>query len=196
MPMGLPPAAQILDHRRRQRHKPVLPALAAADVEARMRGVRLAQVAQFDADRLAHAQPGVIDQAQHRAITRQLHGFEQRGDLFAREHQRQRLWRGDAQFAKHRPAFDAEAVLEKRPQGALGHLHGRGPELPHLPQFEIIGAHLVLGQRGRVAPVMVAEPADVADVFLLGGTAKIFELDKRGELCDGWMVIHRRRVCP
>jgi len=43
---------------------------------------------------------------------------------------------------------------------------------------------------------MVAEAADVADVFFLGGRAKVFELDKRGEFGDRWGVIHTAASVP
>ena len=55
----------------RQRHEAVLAALAAAHMQARMTRVRVAQIAQFDADGFAHAQAGVIDQAEDRAVTRE-----------------------------------------------------------------------------------------------------------------------------
>ena len=65
-----------------------------------------------------------------------------------------------------------------------------------LAQFEKISAHLILGEEGRIAPVMVAEAADVTDVFFLGGRAKVFELDKRGEFGDRWRVIHTAASVP
>ena len=184
VPVAFPPVPQFLQHRRGQGHEPILAALAAAHVQAGMFGVGFAQIAQFNPDRFADAQAGVIDQSEQGAITRELHRLEQCGDLFAGEHQRQGLGRGDAEFAKHRPAFDVQTVLKEGAQGALGHLHGGGPKLPDLTQFEVIGADLILGERGWVALVMIAEPANVTDVFFLGRPAKIFELDKRGELCE------------
>ena len=185
--VGFPPVAQLGHHRRGQGHEPILAALAAADVQAGMRRGRVPEIAQFNADGLADPQAGVIDQAQHGAIARELHRLEQAGDLFARQHQRQRLRRSDAEFLEHRPGqAELEVFAEETAEGAFGDLHGGGPELPDLAQFEIIGADLILGERGRVALVMVAEAADVADVFFLGGSAKIFELDKRAELCNGW----------
>ena len=83
MPVGFPPVAQLPQHGARQGDEAILAPFAAAHMQARMFGVRLAQIPQFDADRFAHAQPGMIDQAQHRAIARQFDGLEQRGDLFA-----------------------------------------------------------------------------------------------------------------
>ncbi|HXI71039.1 MAG TPA: hypothetical protein VNN22_11855 [Verrucomicrobiae bacterium] len=74
-----------------------------------MFGVRVAQIAPLNPHRFAHAQPGVVDQAQHGAITRELHGPEQGGDLFASEHQRQGLRRRNAEFLEHRPG---QAQLE------------------------------------------------------------------------------------
>jgi len=81
-------------------------------------------------------------------------------------------------------------------QGALGHLPGGSAKLPDLAQFQVIGADLIFGERGRVALIMVAEVADVADVFLLGARAKVFELDKRGEFGDRWGVIHTAASVP
>ena len=52
----------------------------------------------------------------------------------------------------------------------------------------LFSASSAVGSRERTTEAFwgefVAEPAEVADVFLFGGTAKIFELDKRGEFCD------------
>ncbi len=39
--------------------------------------------------------------------------------------------------------------MEERAQGALGNLHGGGAELPDLPQFEVVGADLVLAEEGQ-----------------------------------------------
>ena len=98
---------------------------------------------------------------------------------------------------EHGPAVNPQTVLEEGAQGTASHLHGGGAELADLAQFEVIGAHLVLGERGRVALVMIAEPADVTDVFFFGGIAKVFELDKRGEFGDRWMSsIHTAASVP
>jgi hypothetical protein len=43
---------------------------------------------------------------------------------------------------------------------------------------------------------MIPEAADVADVFIFGGLAKVFELDKRGEFGDRWSIKQKRRECP
>ena len=52
---------------------------------------------------------------------------------------------------------------------------------PHaLTQFEKIGANLILGERGRVALVIVPEPAEMA-AFYFGGLPVVFELDKGRE---------------
>lgn len=108
--------------------------------------------------------------------------LEQRGDLLAGEHQRQGLGRGNPKFVEYRPAqAEFEVLAVEAAQGSLGDLHGRAPGLPHLAQFEVISADLTLRERGRVALVMVAEPADVANVFFFGGLPVIFELDKGRE---------------
>src|SRR6185436_13682387 len=82
---------------------------------------------------------------------------------------------------------DVEAVAEEGAQGAAGQLHRRAAELFLLAQEQEVGAELILGERGRVARVVLAELAHVADVFVLGGRAVIFELDKVRELCEGGM---------
>ena len=149
-----------------------------------MRRVRVPEVAPLDAHRLAHAQPGVIDQAEHGAVTRQLHRAQQRGDLFAGEHQRQATAAGRCAPPRRPSSPRCGDSRGRSAEGTAGELHGRAAELLLLAEEEEVGAELVLGERGRVALVMVGEPADVADVFLFGGVAKIFELDKRGELDD------------
>jgi len=125
-----------------------------------------------------------------RQRAQQEHGLAAGGTL------RQGLRRGDAEFAKHRPAGDVQAVLEEGAQGALGHLHGGGAKLADQAQLQVIGADLVLGERGRIALIMVAAAADVADVFFFGGPAKVFEVDKRGEFGDRWGVIHTAASVP
>lgn len=62
-----------------------------------------------------------------------------------------------------------------------------------LAQEQEIGAHLVLGECGRITLKMLGQFADVAHVFFLGGGPIIFEFDKLLEFCDGGVVrnIHR-----
>ena len=197
MPVRLPPRAQLRDHRGRQRHEAILAALATAHMQTRMRRVRLAQVAQLDAHRLAHAQPGVIDERERRAITRFPHRAQQRRDLLARENERQRLRRRHAHLVKHRPVRALQTLAEESAQGTAGQLHGRAAELLLLAQKEKVGAQLILRERGRVALKMFAQLAQVADVFLFGRPAKIFEFDKGGKLGQrGTGNYHRRRACP
>jgi len=53
-----------------------------------------------------------------------------------------------------------------------------------------------LGEGGRVALEVFAQLAQVTDVFFFGGRAKVFELDKRGELCDGGISNHAAASVP
>src|ERR1043166_554941 len=121
-----------------------------------------------------------------------------RAVLRAPSNQGQYLRWHDAHLLEDPPAGDLQAVAEEGAQGATGQLHGRAAELLLLAQEQKVGAQLILSEGGRIAVVMLAELAHVADVFVLGGLAIIFELDKVRELCDGRMdsMFHRWRVCP
>ena len=186
MAVGLPPFSQLGDHGRGQGDEAVLAALAATHVQARVIRLRVPQVADLDAHRLADAQAGVIDERERGAVARCAHGAQQGGDLLPREDQRESLGRGNADLLEHGPVGgDAQAVAEEAAQGAAGQLHGRAAEALLLAQEEEVSAELILGQRGGVGPVVFGQLADVADVFVPGGLAVIFELDKVGELCDG-----------
>ena len=201
MPVAFPPPPQLRDHGRGQRHETIFAAFAAAHVQTGLRCAGLAQIADLNPHRFTDAQAGVIDEAQRGAIARLLHRSEQRGHLFARQYQRQGLRRRDAHLLEDRPAGDVEAVTEETAQGAPGELHGRAAELLLLAQEQEVSAQLILGQRGRVALVMLAQLAYVTDVFVLGGLAIIFELDKVRELCQGWIsrdgrVNHRAGSVP
>ena len=90
------------------------------------------------------------------------------GDLCAGEHQGQGLGRDEANLLEDGPALDPQAFAEEGTQGAPGHLHGGAAELLVLAQEEVVGADLILGESGRIALVVFAQLADVADVFLFG----------------------------
>ena len=78
--------------------------------------------------------------------------------------------------------------------GAIGFcpLHGGGLVALVLTQEQEVLAQLVLAQSGRVALEMLGELADITDVLLFGGSAKIFELDVLLELGDRRIVNYHR----
>ena len=151
-----------------------------------MIGVSVLEIAHLEADGFPDAQAGVIDQGQDRMQARLMHRFEDGGDLLSGQDQRQGVRRGDAQILEHGPVqAEFEMFAKEGAQGAFGHFHGRAAELLILAQEEEVTAQIVLGGGGGITLEMIGKPADIADVFLFGGLAIIFELDKVRELCDG-----------
>lgn len=163
-----------------------------------MIGVGVLEVAHFHAHGFAHAQAGVVDEGQHHFQPRQAHRRQHGGHLLAVQHQRQGLRRGDAQLLEHRPALDPEQLAVETAQGALGHLHGRAAKVLLLPQEQVIAAHLVFRGAGRIPLQVIGETPEITNVLLFGGGPVIFELDKVGEFCDGWIWIvnHKAASVP
>jgi hypothetical protein len=127
----------------------------------------------------------VIDQFQAHAQPRLAHRAEHGGDFLTREHHGQDERLGDAHLTEHRPAGALMAIDEEGAQGELGRLHGRAGVVLVLAQEQEVGAQLIRGEGERIDAEMFGEFADVADVFLFGRRAVIFEFDKLLELCDG-----------
>ena len=67
-----------------------------------------------------------------------------------------------------------------------------------LAQEQEVTAKLILGEGEGITAEMFGALADVADVFLFGGRAEVFEIDKLLKLCDGWIgsMNHRRARMP
>ena len=63
---------------------------------------------------------------------------------------------------------------------------------PERTQEQEVLAQLVLAKSGRVALEMLGELADITDVLLFGGSAKIFKLDVLSELGDRRIVNYHR----
>ena len=134
----------------------------------------------------------MIDERHADAQSRLAHGQEHLLDILTRQHDGQLERLLNLQVLEHGPALDLVAIDEEGAQGIAGGLHGAvGVELDLAQEQEVL-ADLVLGEGERVALEMVGAAAHVADVFLAGGRAVIFEFDKLLEFCDGWVVDFNR----
>ena len=185
--MGAPPLAQFLNQGGRQGHEAILAAFAVANVEPG-RSFAAVQVGDFDENGLAHAQAAMIHEAQAGAEAGLAHGLEQGLHLGPGQDHGQDLRFGDADFPKHGPAGDLEALHVEAPQRILGRLHGAALVVLVLAQEQEVLAHLVLGEGGRITLDVLGQLAHVAHVFFLGRLAVIFEFDKLLEFCDGGVV--------
>ena len=68
------------------------------------------------------------------------------------------------------PAGDPDTIMEKKPQGALGDVHGAAGIAAMFAQVDEIAAQVVLGEGTRIALEVVGQAADLADVlFFVGG---------------------------
>lgn len=93
---------------------------------------------------------------------------------------------GDADVGEDGPVgAEAVAVAGEAAERAACELQGEGA-VAFLPAAEQeVGAELILGEGNGVSGVGLDQLAHVVDVFVLGGLAVVFELDKSGELCEG-----------
>ena len=140
----LPVASQASEQGPGQRHASVLGAVAYPDHQAV--GV---DVGRLEAQAFAEAQAERVDGAEGHPADGVLDGGEQRAHFRGAEHGGQHARLVDAKQLEHRPVA-TEGMGAEEAQGADGDVDARWRLLLLLAQEQEVGAHVLLGQLGRL----------------------------------------------
>ena len=148
-------------------------------------------VAGFDGERLADAQPALIQDGEEGPVAPVAESPQEQGDLITGQHVGQRFLALDVDLFPDVPV-EPEVVAVKGAQAADGLVESGRREFALVLEVDEEVEHARRGQRGQVGfPEMCAELADPGVVIDAAALGEAFQLDEAGEV----LIPVSRREC-